>query len=66
MATLFLSLLTKFLVFIFLAGIVGSAIVVIVTFIEDGQLLLERDEAPIGNVIEHADFSQVTAAHVGD
>ena len=46
MSALLLSYLTKVLVFLFLAGIAGSAIVVIVTFIEDGKLLLESDETP--------------------
>ena len=44
MGALILYWLTKFLVGLFLAGLVGSAVVVIITFVEDGQLLLERDE----------------------
>ena len=36
--------LSKLLIGLFLVGLVGSAIVVIITFFEDGQLLLERDE----------------------
>ena len=41
MATLLFHWLTKLLVFLFLLGIVGSAIVIVITFIEDGKLLLE-------------------------
>lgn len=44
MGALILYWLTKILVGLFLAGLVGSAVVVVITFFEDGQLLLERDE----------------------
>jgi hypothetical protein len=40
--------LTTVLVALFSIGIVGSAILVIVTFIEDFNLLLEKDEKPTG------------------
>ena len=40
--------LTTVLVALFSIGIVGSAILVIVTFIEDFSLLLEKDEKPTG------------------
>ena len=66
MATLFLSILTKFLVFIFLAGIVGSAVVVIVTFTEDGKLLIEKDEVPVRDASQHLDFPNAAAVNVGD
>jgi cell division protein FtsL len=36
--------LTKLLTALFLIGLLGSAIVVIITFFEDGRLLLESDE----------------------
>lgn len=39
--------LAKLLVALFLIGLVGSAIVVIITFFEDGQLLLESDEPAV-------------------
>lgn len=47
MASFLFHLLTKLLVFLFLVGIVGSAIVILITFFEDGQLLMERDEAKL-------------------
>jgi hypothetical protein len=61
-----LSYLTKVLVFLFLAGIAGSAIVVIVTFIEDGKLLLESDEAPASRTIEDQHFPPSAVARAGD
>ena len=39
--------LTKVLVALFILGLAGSAIVVVITFIEDGQLLLEKDERKV-------------------
>jgi hypothetical protein len=65
MGVLLLSLLTKTLVFLFLAGIVGSAIVVVVTFIEDGKLLLESDEPSAPRPVEDHHFPP-SAARVGD
>jgi cell division protein FtsL len=65
MGVLLLSLLTKALVFLFLAGIVGSAIVVVVTFIEDGKLLLESDETPVAKPIDEHHFPP-SAARVGE
>jgi hypothetical protein len=47
MGELLLNILSKFLVALFLVGLVGSAIVVIITFFEDGRLLLERDEPKV-------------------
>jgi len=47
MGEVLLNILSKILVALFFVGIVGSAIVVIITFFEDGQLLLERDEPKI-------------------
>jgi len=47
MASFLFHLLTKLLVFLFLVGIVGSAIVILITFFEDCQLLMERDEAKL-------------------
>ena len=44
MASFILNWLAKVLVFLFFAGLVGSAVVVIITFFEDGQLLLEGEE----------------------
>jgi hypothetical protein len=66
MGVLLLSLLTKTLVFLFLAGIVGSAIVVIVTFIEDGKLLLESDEPPTSKPIDEYHFPPSAVARVGE
>lgn len=40
--------ISKLLVFLFFAGLCGSAIVVLITFYEDGKLLFERDEAAKG------------------
>ena len=48
MAHFFLIYLMKFLVFLFFGGLVGSAVVVVITFFEDGQLLLESDK-PAGS-----------------
>lgn len=36
--------LSKILVALFFAGLIGSAIVVVITFVEDGKLLLEGKE----------------------
>jgi hypothetical protein len=66
MAALLMSFMTKFLVFLFLAGIAGSAIVVIVTFIEDGKLLLESDEPPTPRPVEDHHFPPSAAAQAGD
>ena len=38
--------ISKLLVFLFFAGLFGSVIVILITFIEDGKLLFERDETP--------------------
>jgi len=46
MGSFLLYWLSKLLVGLFLIGLVGSAIVVIITFFEDGKLLLEGDESP--------------------
>lgn len=46
MGTLLLYWLTKLLIGLFLLGLLGSAVVVVITFFEDGKLLLERDESP--------------------
>jgi hypothetical protein len=43
-----MKLLAEVLVALFFAGLVGSAIVVVVTFIEDIKLLFEKDEKPVG------------------
>jgi hypothetical protein len=43
MGALLLFWLTKLLVGLFLLGLVGSAIVVVITFFEDARLLLESD-----------------------
>ncbi len=45
MGALLLYWLTKVLIGLFLLGLIGSAVVVVITFIEDGLLLLEVDEA---------------------
>ncbi len=45
MGALLLYWLTKVLIGLFLLGLIGSAVVVVITFIEDGVLLLEADEA---------------------
>jgi len=63
--SVFLLYLTKVLVFLFLAGIAGSAIVVIVTFIEDGKLLIESDEVPASKAIEDHHFPP-SVARAGD
>jgi hypothetical protein len=44
MGAFLLNMLSKILVGIFLFGLVGSAIVVVITFIEDGKVMFERDE----------------------
>ena len=43
-----MKLLAEVLVALFFAGLVGSAIVVVVTFIEDIKLFFEKDEKPAG------------------
>jgi hypothetical protein len=43
-----MKLLAEVLVALFFAGLVGSAIVVVVTFIEDIKLFFEKDEKPVG------------------
>jgi hypothetical protein len=65
MAFLF-SLVTKFLVFLFFAGIAGSAVVVIITFIEDGALLLESDPPPITNPLNEAHLPHSAPNRVAD
>ena len=40
--------LSRILVTLFFVGLVGSAVVVIITFVEDGKLLLEGDEPAAG------------------
>ncbi len=47
LATLFYWI-SKLLVVLFFAGLFGSAIVILITFYEDGQLLFERDQAAKG------------------
>lgn len=54
MTALLFHWLTKLLVFLFLVGIVGSAIVILITFFEDGKLLLERDEPKLRSEPENA------------
>jgi hypothetical protein len=44
MGSIVLSWLSKILVGLFFLGLVGSAVVVVITFFEDGKLLLEGDE----------------------
>jgi hypothetical protein len=66
MGNLLLSFMAKFLVYLFFAGIAGSAIVVIVTFIEDGKLLLESDEPSAPRPVEDHHFPPSAAAQVGD
>jgi hypothetical protein len=46
--------LSKVLVGLFFIGLVGSAVVVIITFFEDGQLLLEGDEPAIKQADQEA------------
>jgi hypothetical protein len=66
MAFLF-TLLTNFLVFLFFAGIAGSIIVVIITFIEDGALLVESDPPPIASPLSgESQLPQITTARVAD
>jgi hypothetical protein len=36
----------KFLVVLFLVGVVGSLVVVVLSFVEDVDLLFENDESP--------------------
>jgi hypothetical protein len=66
MGNLLLSFVAKLMVFLFFAGIAGSAIVVIVTFIEDGKLLLESDEPSAPRPVEDHHFPPSAAAQVGD
>jgi cell division protein FtsL len=47
-STIKMKLLATVLVVLFFVGLVGSAIVVVVTFIEDIKLFFERDEKPVG------------------
>jgi len=44
MGALLLYWLTKVLIGLFLLGLIGSAVVVVITFVEDGALLLDADE----------------------
>ena len=53
MGAFLLHWLSQLLVGLFLLGLVGSAVVVIITFFEDGQLLLERDEPVIKEANEN-------------
>jgi hypothetical protein len=46
MWSIFLYWFTKVVVVLFFVGLVGSIIVVIITFIEDIQVLFEKDESP--------------------
>jgi hypothetical protein len=66
MGTLPLSYLMKLLVFLFFAGIVGSVFVVIVTFIEDAALLLEKDEPTVKRTDEDHHFPIPDATKVGN
>jgi hypothetical protein len=43
-----MKLIAEVLVVLFFVGLIGSAIVVVVTFIEDIELLFEKDEKPVG------------------
>ena len=43
-----LSWLAKILVVLFFIGLIGSAVVIVITFFEDGQLLMEGDEPAPG------------------
>jgi cell division protein FtsL len=61
MAAFLFHLLTKLLVFLFLAGLVGSAVVILITFFEDGQLLMERDEAKLRSEPENLENATPTA-----
>ena len=47
MASFILYWLSKVLVGLFFVGLIGSAVVVVITFFEDGQLLLEGKEQPV-------------------
>jgi hypothetical protein len=47
MGTLLLYWLTKLLIGLFLLGLFGSAVVVVITFIEDGLLLLDAGQPRI-------------------
>ena len=47
MTSLILNWLARVLVVLFFLGLAGSAIVVLITFFEDGQLLLEGDDQKI-------------------
>jgi cell division protein FtsL len=40
--------ISKLLVLLFFIGLFGSAIVILITFYEDAQLLFERDKTPKG------------------
>ena len=44
MGSFLLYWVSKILVTLFFLGLVGSAVVVVITFFEDGKLLLEGDE----------------------
>jgi preprotein translocase subunit Sss1 len=43
-----MKLLATVLVVLFFVGLIGSAIVVVVTFIEDIELFFEKEEKPVG------------------
>ena len=47
MTSFILYWLAKVLVALFFVGLAGSAVVVIITFFEDGQLLLEGDNEKV-------------------
>jgi hypothetical protein len=40
--------ISKLLVVLFFIGLIGSVVVILITFVEDGKLLMERDQAPAG------------------
>jgi hypothetical protein len=49
---IFLQLLGKFLIALFLVGVAGSLIVVVLSFIEDVDLLFESDETPSVDAVQ--------------
>jgi cell division protein FtsL len=63
MGALLLNLVSKILVVLFLVGLVGSAIVVLITFFEDAKLLLERDQP---KVKPEAEVAEVVSARTGE
>ena len=55
MGTTLFTWLMKVLEVFFFAGLIGSAVVILITFVEDGQLLLESDQPSGSNSVQNTE-----------